>query len=186
MTRADHARALAHRAARLDAGEEEAWATVNGFSRYEVSSWGFVRNRKSGRILKPFVHDRAFPATAYLRVSLYKASGPNRRRPFHRFVHRLVALYHVPGRTRHRYEVHHLPDPETGRPDLADCAAGSLVWVTPEENRRCRGVSGPGVETGPARTLADVRAEIAAEAEAWRAERASDPTWIPTTTEIPF
>ena len=175
MTRADHDRALAHRAARLDAGDVEAWARVNGFSRYEVSSWGFVRNRRSGLLLKPFVHDRSFPANGYLRVSLYKAAGPNRGRAHHRFVARLVALYHVPGRTRERSEVHHLPDPTTGRPDLANNDADWLCWVTPEENRRCRGVAGPGLEAGPARPLDEVRAEIAAEEAAWRRRLAGDP-----------
>lgn len=175
MTRADHDRALARRPARLEAGEAEAWAAVNGFARYEVSSWGFVRNRKTGAFLKPFVHDASFPANGYLRVSLYKASGPRKGRAFHRFVHRLVALYHVAGRTRARCEVHHLPDPATMRPDLADNDAGSLVWVTPEENRRCRGVAAAGREVGPARPLAEVRAEIAAEDAAWRRRLEADP-----------
>lgn len=185
MTRADHDRALARRAQRLADGERERWARVNGFARYEVSDWGFVRNRATGRLLKPFVHDGSFPSAAYLRVSLYKASGPNKGRAFHRFVHRLVALYHVPGRTRARHEVHHVLDPTTGRPDLTDCSASALVWVTPEENRLCRGVGNP---AGPGRPLDEVRAEVAAQARAFREQMKTDPRWAhpPALTEAPF
>lgn len=180
MTRETFDRKLAVRAERLAAGDVEAWATVNGFARYEVSAWGFIRNRSTGRFLKPFVHCAPDP---YLRVSLYKAAGPNVGRAFHRFAHRLVALYHTPGRSRHRCEVHHVLDPVTLRPDLEDLAADSLAWVTPEENRRCRGAALPDGTTGPGRLLAEVRAEVAAEDAAWRRSILDDPAWSPA---IPY
>ena len=175
MTRADHERRLAWRDDRLAAGEREAWAVVNGFARYEVSAWGFVRNRRTGLVLKPFVHSSADP---YLRVSLYKASGPSKGRAFHRYAHRLVGLYHVPGRDQLRFEVHHRLDPTTRRPDLNRIESDRLAWVTPEENRRCRGERLADGSTGPGRFLADVRAELAAEdADRRRVQAERDAAW---------
>ena len=63
----------------------EQWKTVEANSKYEVSDWGRVRNRKTFRILKPQVNLTC--KAGYLVVSL--SSGFRNRRTY--FIHRLVA-----------------------------------------------------------------------------------------------
>ena len=45
---------------------KETWKTINGFLNYEVSTYGNVRNVKTGKILKPFKR-----SDGYLEVKLY-------------------------------------------------------------------------------------------------------------------
>lgn len=70
--------------------ESEEWRAIDG-ANYEVSSYGRVRNQSSGRILQPWVGDKA----GHLRVDLHG------QRPY---VHQLVAsafLAHSPGEVCH-------------------------------------------------------------------------------------
>ena len=66
---------------------KETWKTINGFPNYEVSTYGNVRNVKSGRILKPFKNKQE----SYLRVRLYNNSKDHAL-----YVHVLVAKAFIP------------------------------------------------------------------------------------------
>ena len=67
---------------------KETWAKINGWPNYEVSTYGNVRNVKTGRILKPFVENKQKP---YLRVELFNNGKGNKL-----FVHVLVAKAFLP------------------------------------------------------------------------------------------
>ena len=54
---------------------KETWAKINGWPNYEVSTYGNVRNVKTGRILKPMIKDKQKP---YLKVNLYN-NGKSKR-----------------------------------------------------------------------------------------------------------
>lgn len=63
----------------------EIWMKINGYSNYEISTLGRVRNKK-GKYLKPEETEKG-----YLRVDLYK-NGKIK----HHKVHRLVASAFIP------------------------------------------------------------------------------------------
>ena len=67
---------------------KETWKTINGFPDYEVSTYGNVRNIKTGKILKPFIKDKQ---QSYLKVNLYN-NGKSKRL----YVHVLVAKAFIP------------------------------------------------------------------------------------------
>ena len=62
---------------------KETWKTINGFPDYEVSTYGNVRNSKTGKILKPFIKNKQ---KLYLRVNLF-----NNGKGHALYVHVLVA-----------------------------------------------------------------------------------------------
>lgn len=104
--------------------EEEVWKRVRPFPRYEISNLGSVRNRITGYVLRPYLHSHA-PAKCYLRVCLFGRNG--KRKAF--LAHRLVALYHVPGRSIKKKHVHHCDGQK------ANNVASNLMWVTPHEHK---------------------------------------------------
>ena len=65
---------------------KETWKTINGFPNYEVSTYGNVRNVKTGRILKPVKNSRG-----YLQVKLFNGSKSQKL-----FVHVLVSKAFLP------------------------------------------------------------------------------------------
>jgi hypothetical protein len=69
----------------------EQWKDIEDFPNYEVSSWGNVRNKKSGRILKPRIH-KAGKYTSYESL-LYNEDYPKGK---HLRNHRLVAFAFIP------------------------------------------------------------------------------------------
>ena len=71
---------------------KETWKTINGFSDYEVSTYGNVRNVKTGKILKPFIKNKQKP---YLRVQLF-----NNGKSQFLYVHVLVAKAFLPDNGR--------------------------------------------------------------------------------------
>lgn len=71
---------------------KETWKTIKGFPDYEVSTYGNVRNAKTGKILKPFVKNKQKP---YLRVRLY-----NNGKDHALYVHVLVAKAFLPDTDR--------------------------------------------------------------------------------------
>lgn len=66
---------------------KEEWNTINDFPNYEVSNTGIVRNRKTGRILKPYSN-----RGGYLVVILMNSKGERKCL----LVHRLVAKAFIP------------------------------------------------------------------------------------------
>lgn len=66
--------------------EKEQWKVITGYDNYEVSTWGNVRNVKTGKIITQFVNSKG-----YMKVTLSKNS---KKKCFR--VHRLVALAFIP------------------------------------------------------------------------------------------
>jgi hypothetical protein len=97
---------------------KEEWKTIKEYKgRYEVSSLGRVRNRKTSRILKQFP-----TIWGYLNVFFY--DGGIR---FSDRVHRLVAKEFIPNPQDKRC-VHHKDF------NKMNCGASNLEWCTDKEN----------------------------------------------------
>lgn len=93
------------------------WKNIEGFERYEVSTEGKVKNRKTGRLLKP-----GTDTYGYLRVILSvngKAVGKS--------VHRLVAESFIPNPER-KTQVNHIDEDKTNN------NINNLEWMTSKEN----------------------------------------------------
>jgi hypothetical protein len=69
----------------------EQWKDIEDFPNYEVSSWGNVRNKKRGNILKPKIHKSDKYITH--EVILYNEDYPKGK---HMRIHRLVAFAFIP------------------------------------------------------------------------------------------
>ena len=67
---------------------KETCAKINGWPNYEVSTYGNVRNVKTGKILKPFIENKQKP---YLRVELF-----NNGKGTKLYVHVLVVKAFLP------------------------------------------------------------------------------------------
>ncbi len=96
--------------------DREQWRDVVGYEgRYEVSTWGRLKNVRSGRVLRGSPN-----AGGYVVVRL--TSGPGQGRMY--YLHRLVcAAFHGPSPSP-AHVVNHL----NGR--KSDCAARNLAWCT--------------------------------------------------------
>lgn len=71
---------------------EQIWKDIDGFENYEVSNDGCVRNKKTGKLLKPFVISGEKRRQEYLKVRLY--INHTNKKDFR--VHRLVAQAFIP------------------------------------------------------------------------------------------
>lgn len=98
------------------------WKKITGYSKYEVSDSGEVRNVETNRILKSFDNKRG-----YLKVSLVGDDGKNHNVS----VHRLVAASYVDNPDPDtRTQVNHINEVKT------DNRAENLEWVTASQNVR--------------------------------------------------
>lgn len=77
---------------------QEIWKDIDGFSNYQVSSKGNVRNKKNKKLLKSFTQQ----CHNYLTVTLYN----DQKEKFTKCVHRLVAETFLPNPENHN-EVNH-------------------------------------------------------------------------------
>lgn len=91
----------------------ESWKPVNNHPSYEVSNMGNIRNKRTGRMLSPYVGPGG-----YLNVKL---DGKNCK------LHILVAIAHVPN-PENKSIVNHK------RGNKQDPRASQLEWVTQSEN----------------------------------------------------
>ena len=102
----------------------EEWKTIEGYDRYEISSFGRVRskvfNKNEGSILKPTVN-----GAGYLCVFLYKGKGDIRGKA-HR-IHRLVAEHFIPNPSNLPCINHKDEDKTNNRVD-------NLEWCTHQYN----------------------------------------------------
>ena len=95
----------------------ELWIDAAGFPSYEVSTWGNVRNRKTGRILKPFAY-----RYGYLRLSLGNTDNV--------YVHKLVCESFYGPKPEYNSQVDHI------NRNRQDNRVLNLQWCTPSENIR--------------------------------------------------
>jgi hypothetical protein len=98
----------------------EQWKTITGFENYEVSNYGFVKRKKSKRLLKPEINP-----TGYMIVTLYGKSGKKRKS-----VHRLVCSEFNSLSEFLGAEVNHIDGDKTNN------HLSNLEWVTHTENIR--------------------------------------------------
>lgn len=96
----------------------EIFKDIDGFDKYQITSWGRVYQKESGIFLKPEVHDKG-----YLRVDLFDSDG-NRR---HMKIHRLVAQAFIPN-PEEKPQVNHIDGNNQNN------SVTNLEWVTNEEN----------------------------------------------------
>ena len=94
----------------------EYWQDVQDYEGYQISNHGRVRNKKTGKILKPYL------TRGYLRVSLYNELGRKCK-----LVHRLVAEAFLPN-PNNKPDVNHINGCKT------DANACNLEWVSASEN----------------------------------------------------
>ena len=96
----------------------EIWKDIEGYEGlYQVSSWGRVKNSRTGRVLKAGKHK-----DGYLQVLLCK----NGKRTTYR-VHRLVAQAFIPN-PQNKPQVNHIDE------DKENNRVENLEWVTNTEN----------------------------------------------------
>ena len=97
----------------------EAWMLIDGYSNYEASSFGRIRNNRSGRIMSQSGDGRG-----YLKINLCK----NGKRKYQR-VHRLVAEAFCK-KPAGKNQVDHIDN------DKHDNHYKNLRWTTNSENNR--------------------------------------------------
>lgn len=95
------------------------YKTIEEFPKYEISTTGDVRNKETGRILKP-----RLDKDGYLRISLKDENGKLKTR----FIHRLVAITYIPNP---------LNKPQVNHKDFnrQNPSVENLEWVTAKENK---------------------------------------------------
>lgn len=96
----------------------EKWKTIEGASRYEISTFGRIRNVDSGLILK-----HALDRYGYEKITLVRDDGS----PYYATVHRLVAIAWVEGKGV-GLQVNHKDGLKTNN------RFDNLEWVTVKEN----------------------------------------------------
>ena len=95
----------------------EIWKDIEGFEgRYQISSWGRVRN-KDGMILKPYMNNKG-----YFKISLQEGRKAIKKR-----IHRLVAIAFVPN-PKNLPQVNHMDGNKQNN------SYTNLEWVTNKEN----------------------------------------------------
>lgn len=96
------------------------WKNIEN-TNYAVSEAGFVRNQKTGKLIKP----QAGGTSKYLMVRIYKNNG----KPKLYLVHRLVASAFIPN-PENKTQVNHK------NKDKQYNHVANLEWVTPKENMK--------------------------------------------------
>lgn len=95
----------------------EVWADIEGFPSHQVSTYGNVRNKKTGHVLKPFA-DRY----GYLRLSLGNVDNV--------YIHKLVAETFIGCPIGERMQINHIDC------DRQNNHVDNLEWCTASENIR--------------------------------------------------
>lgn len=95
------------------------WKSITSYPNYEVGSGGFVRNKKTGRVLRPLVLTKG-----YIGVRLYHEGNGKTFK-----VHRLVALAYLDNPER-LPQVNHLDGNKSNN------SVSNLAWCTNLDNMR--------------------------------------------------
>lgn len=98
----------------------EIWRNIDGFNgKYQVSSWGRIRNAESGKIIKPYVNSKG-----YLKTSLYNGEKNVKKR-----VNRLVAIAFIEN-------PYNYPQVNHKDGNKQNNSISNLEWVTNTENQK--------------------------------------------------
>ena len=95
--------------------DNECWIDMDRFPNHQLSTYGRVRNKKTGHILKPFP-DRY----GYLRLSVGNVDNV--------YIHQLMGEYFFGPKPFHNSQINHI------NTDRTDNHVLNLEWVTPREN----------------------------------------------------
>ena len=96
----------------------EIFVNVEGFDNYQVSNYGKIKNKKTGRLLK-----QSYTEKKYLKVNLSRDGVSHTRR-----VHRVVCEHFNPNPGR-------LPEVDHTDCDKDNNRADNLRWCTSQENK---------------------------------------------------
>ena len=102
---------------------EEQYKIINGFSNYEISNFGNVKNVKTGRILKQSTNRKGY--------KIVGITSDENGKSFSKRVHRLVAEMFIPN-LNNKNEVDHLDN------NRANNIINNLRWASSFENCRNR------------------------------------------------
>ena len=97
---------------------KEVWKTIPGYSKYEASTLGRIRNKKSGRPCKQHLKN-----SGYLNVKIYDDNGNNKNV----WVHRAIATTFIPN-PDNLPQVSHLDEGKTNN------QVDNLKWSTIKDN----------------------------------------------------
>ena len=97
------------------------WRTIDGYTRYEVSETGLIRNKRREKNIKGTV------IQGYVMVCLYPDDQSKKPRTFR--LHRLIATLFCPNPENYNVVNH-----KDGNP--INNTAKNLEWTTPRENTR--------------------------------------------------
>ena len=103
---------------------EEQYKIINGFSNYEISNFGNVRNIKTGKILK-----QCFNNSGYKMVNIMDEGKQSAKQ-----IHRLIAMMFIPN-PNNKTTIDHIDN------DKANNNINNLRWVTQQENSSNRSLS---------------------------------------------
>lgn len=111
--------------------DTEQWRDIPGFVNYEISNFGFVRNKKTNRILKTHMRGGGYTFTTIMSRIDDEATACKFS------VHRLVAEAFIPNpNPTSKTMVDHIDHNRNNN------RADNLQWVNPSENARKRGIMG--------------------------------------------
>ena len=97
----------------------EIWKDISGFNgKYQVSSWGKIRNAETGKVLKPYENSKG-----YLKVGLSKGKKSEKKR-----VNRLVAMAFIEN-------PNDLPQVNHKDGNKKNNSVSNLEWVTDSRNK---------------------------------------------------
>ena len=98
----------------------EIWKNIDGFNgKFQVSSWGRIRNAETGNILKPYKNKKG-----YLKASLFYNGKCIKKR-----INRLVAIAFIENPCN-LPQVNHIDGNKENN------SISNLEWVTDETNRK--------------------------------------------------
>ena len=96
------------------------WKRIDGYENYEVSNFGFIRSKKSGKYLKG-----SLDKDGYFRVNLYKTKVDKS----FVYVHRIVGLAFIDN-LENKSQIDHIDNIPTNN------NISNLRWATHSENNR--------------------------------------------------